>query len=344
MSDKILIVRLSAIGDVIHALPALHALKTAFPDATVDWLVEDLSAQILKGHPMIGDVHVFRKAWRRQIRAHLFKDIIPFFKGLRARGYDWAIDFQGLTKSGLAAYFSGARRIIGFGDEDGREFNKLFTNVKVRPALGLHVVEKNLALLKPLGITSPEIVFPLPHFREEFPEFTRAGFAVINPGAGWPTKRIPLETLARLGAFLNREKGLDIIITWGPGEEQMTEMLLTQIRALNASAEAAPPTKLRQLCALISRAALYVGGDTGPTHMAAALGVPVLSFFGASDAKRNGPRGSRCITLQNRGIPCVPCWKTRCRFTDNRHIECLKSLSAENLIEAACSLLEMSEP
>lgn len=341
MSGKILLIRLTSIGDVVHVLPALNALRTAYPDAQIDWMVEENPAQLLIGHPQINNLYIFRRKWRREFRRYFFSNIVPFFKKIRSVKYDWAIDFQGLTKSGLAAYFSGASRIIGFGDEDGRELNKLFTNVKVRPSRPLHIVEKNLTLLQPLKIENPPVHFVFPDFSREKVPFDDDGyFVAVSPGAGWSTKRLPLTTLARLCALLHLEKGLKIIIVWGPGEESLEKELSELIKSLGARADVAPPTTIQQLVRLISRAGLFIGGDTGPTHIAAALNVPVLSFFGASDARRNRPYGRRCIAIQKYDISCVPCWKTRCRYKDSRRLACLASITPEELFRAAESLVD----
>ena len=351
MSLKILIVRLSAIGDVVHVLPSLHALRRAFPGARIDWLVEELSSPLLEGHPEIDHLYVFQKKWRRRFLSHFFPDIRPFFKTIRHVGYDWAVDFQGLTKSGLAARFSGARKVAGFGDKDGRELNKLFTSVKIRPGSSLHIVERNLALLQALGVHQPEIRFPFPDFQTEkknlqtmFRELLSGkpipDYAAVNPGAGWPTKRLPLPTLAELCANLYKDKNLEIVITWGPGEEKLARKLQKIIEEKHGTARIAPPTNLRQLAALISGAGLFIGGDTGPTHIAAAMGVPTLSFFGASDARRNRPYGSHCITIQNEDIPCVPCWKTSCPLQGKLYLQCLTSITPGRLERAAEKLLQ----
>ena len=341
MRIKILLIRLSAIGDVVHALPALNSLRTVFPDAQIDWLVEEVAAPLLRGHPQLDSVYIFQNRWRRKFGRYLFSQIVPFFKRLRAEKYDWAIDFQGLTKSGLAAYVSGAKRIIGFGDKDGRELNKLFTNVKVHPAPGLHIVEKNLALLTPLGIKNPPINFVFPNFGVEMPPSDEAkSFVAINPGAGWITKRLPLATLASLATHLFLEKKLEIVITWGPGEQTMAERLHHLIERCGGQAVVAPPTDLPHLFTLISRASLFIGGDTGPTHIAAVLGVPVLSYFGASDARRNRPYSPDAVVIQKNEIPCVPCWKTHCRYKDKRRLVCLKSITAAELYNGAEKLLQ----
>lgn len=337
---KILIVRLSAIGDVVHTLPSLNALRTAFPDSEIHWLVEELSAPVLKGHPQLDRIHVFRKKWRKSFMNHLFSDIVPFFKKLRREKFNWAVEFQGLTKSGLAAYLSGARKIIGYGDKDGRELNKLFTNKKVRPSGIKHVVERNLALLRPLGIKNPTVRFVFPDYSEDMPEIPDEPFAIVNPGAGWPTKRLPPETLARLCSDIYKQKDLPFVIAWGPREKNLAETVKSGIEDMGGKAVLAPPTNLRQLAAMISRCQLFTGGDTGPTHIAAAMDIPVVSFFGASDAKRNAPYGKKCLVVQKDELSCISCWKKQCPLKGERHLHCLRKITADELYECADSLLE----
>ena len=338
---KILIVRLSAIGDVVHALPALNALRTEFPDARIDWLVEELYSNILLDHPQLNYICVFQKKWRKKFFQNFSGKILPFYKRLRSVKYDWAIDFQGLTKSGVAAWFTGARKIIGFGDRDGRELNKLFTNCKIHPPQNVHVIKKNLSLLQPFGIEDPELKFVFPSFEKEKKRFASLGnFMAVNPGAGWITKRLTISTLAETCAEISKWKKRKFIITWGPGEEEMSEELREKITGNGGEAELAPPTNLRELCALISRSDFFFGGDTGPTHIAAAMGIPTLSFFGASDPHRNGPYGPRTAVFQKTDLPCVPCWKTECPLKGNQYLQCIRQITAENLLERAEDVLQ----
>lgn len=340
MHSKILIIKLSALGDVVHTLPALHALRKEFPGARIDWLVEETASPLLKDHPLLDRVHVFKKTWRKNLFRHLFSDIIPFYKALQKENFDWAIDFQGLTKSGLAAYFSGARNVIGFGDKDGREFNKLFTNVKIKPPPGLHIVQKNLCLLDPLGIENPEVSFPLPEFKDDRTELTSGDYIVVNPGAGWVNKILPIDILGKLCALIFKETGWNIMVAWGPGEESLALNLVQSIETHGARARIAPETTIPQLACLIARSRLFLGGDTGPTHLAAALKIPIVSWFGPSDSRRNGPYGSHCAATQKFNLSCVPCWKTGCLYEDERGLQCLKSITAEELFRFAQKFFE----
>jgi lipopolysaccharide heptosyltransferase I len=339
MRPKILIIKLSALGDVVHTLPALHALRKEFPGARLDWLVGEAASPLLEDHPLLNRVHVFKKAWRKNFLRHLFSDIIPFYRAMQREKFDWAIDFQGLTKSGLASYFSGAQKVIGFGDRDGRELNKLFTTEKISPAPGLHIVERNLSLLSPLGIVNPEVSFPLPDFKQDRDKPANGEYVVVNPGAGWVNKKIPLDILGRLCASIFKEMGWNIMIAWGPGEESLAGELAEIIERHGARARLASGTTIPQLAGLISRSRLFLGGDTGPTHLAAALKIPVVSWFGPSDSRRNGPYGSACAVIQKFNLACVPCWKTDCLYEDKRRLQCLKTITAEELFQAAQNLL-----
>lgn len=340
MRPKILIIKLSALGDVVHTLPALHALRKEFPEAAIDWLVEEAASPLLKDHPLLNRLHVFKKAWRKNILRHFFSDIVPFYKSIQKKKFDWAIDFQGLTKSGISAYFSGAREVIGFGDRDGRELNKLFTSVKIISATGLHIVKKNLCLLEPLGIKDPEICFPMPDFEKEAKVFINGEYFVVNPGAGWINKKLPLDILGDTCILLYKETGWEIVISWGPGEESLAADLAGIIKNKGIEARIAPKTTIPELAALISHSRLFLGGDTGPTHMAAALKKPVVSWFGPSDSRRNGPFGRFCTVIQKFNLSCVPCWKTDCPYKDNRRIQCLKTIGVHELFQAAQKLIE----
>jgi lipopolysaccharide heptosyltransferase I len=349
--DRILIVRLSAIGDVIHTLPVLHALRVTKPRAHIGWVVEEPAAELLRGHPELNVLHVIpRKRWRTAFVRSLGREIIPFFRGLRSERYDVALDVQGLTKSGLVAWLSGARRRIGFGDKDGRELDKIFTNRKVAPRGGgiRHVIQRNLALLEPLGIHSVEVEFLIPladaheRFVEEF--FQREGIEgkpiALNPGAGWITKRWALERFAQLAPRIQKELRRQVIICWGPGEESMAREIVRVAEQEGAKVTMIPRAGLLQLAAILKRCAAFVGGDTAPTHLAAAVGTPVVSFFGASDARRNAPWGARNIALQKKDLPCVPCWKTRCPLSGQDYLRCLKEITVEEVFNALLAVVK----
>lgn len=297
--ERILLVRLSAIGDVIHGLPALNALRDAFPRAFIAWVVEGGSAELLEGHPALDQViHLPRRWWQslEQVRA--------LRRTLGEHRFDSTVDLQCLTKSALVAWLSGAPRRLGAGGKSGRELSKWFNNV-LTPVSAGHVIEHYLGILQPLGIQSPQVRFDLPE-RADDREFAiesleEAGlaadeFAVLNPGAGWPSKLWPAERYGALAQRLARLHGLASLAVWGgPDELPLAERI---VATSGGHAVLAPATSLRQLASVMRRAALFVGSDTGPTHLAVAVGTPTISLHGVSRAEWCGAYGPRSLRLQ----------------------------------------------
>lgn len=359
--QSILIVRLSAIGDVVHVLPCLHALRARFPKAHIGWLVEELSASLLRGHPEIDDLYVIpKKRWRTApMRTWLSGEKPAFYRRLRAAGWDVAIDFQGLTKSGIPALLAGASLRIGYGDRDGRELNKLFTNRRVVPAPSRpHVIQRNMALLEPLGIADAPIEWRFPDFSEERARVDAAlahqgiapgqPFIALYPGAGWQTKRWPTSHFAELARQLaaapdppGNAKPMPVVVVWGPGEEDLRDGILTQADLPSERMMAAPPTDLRELAALLGRARLAIGGDTGPIHLAAALDVPVVGIYGGSDPLRNGPWGNAPTTLLSDSAACTVCWRKTCNWSPC--IECLDTISPSRVARHARAVLACAQ-
>lgn len=347
---RILIIRLSAIGDIIHTLPSLNALRQRFPEAYIGWVVEDFASDILQGHPQLDELFVIpKRKWRKPTLAIISREIFPFIKRLRDRKFDVAFDFQGLTKSSIIGYLSGAKMRVGFAGEDARELSSIFNNKKVvPPASARHVVKRNYSLLRALGINNfiPEAVIPID---DESVLYIDKFLAEANPNgkplvaiqvtAGWETKQLPDDTFVELGLRIEKELGYRVIFLWGPGEENLIKRIVIAIKELGGSPIIAPPTTLRQLSALLKRCRLAIGGDTGPVHLAGALGVPVVSIFGGSDAARNSPYTSRQYILQKTEFPCVPCWKTRCPFKDRRYLQCLRSIKVDEIFRGVIALL-----
>ena len=346
--ERILIVKLSAIGDVVHTLPCLNALRQARPQAEIGWLVQEPGAQLLRHHPQLDQLIVFpRKEWGKSFW-RMMKEGGPFVRKLRSYKFDVAIDFQGLTKSGMLAWLSGAKTRIGFGGKDGRELNKIFTNVKLTPPPERrHIIERNLSLLEPLGVANQQYdsVLPIPGEDVEFIDrfFEKSGLSEKAPpvavyaGAGWSTKRWPPDCFAKLGARIAKELERPVLIVWGPGEDTVAIAIAEEMRAEGAESVLAPQTNLLRLAALLDRCAVAVGGDTGPLHLAAALRTPCVGIFGASDAKRNRHYVEREVTLQLDELECVPCWKHEC--PNQPTIKCLHLITVENVFEAVRKLL-----
>ena len=297
-SPRIAIVRLSSIGDVIHGLPVLCALRRHFPSAALAWVVEDRAAALLKGHLALDQLIEVPRGWLRSPGT-----VAGLRQRLRQFHPEVTVDLQGLTKSAVAARLSGARRRIGFGDEKGREISWLLNNWLVRTTAA-HTVDGNLELLRPLGIESPEVRLEIPESQEAqaFAERIVAelglgsGFAIVNPGASWPSKLWPVDRYAAVARHLGTTHGLPTLAVWGnPRERGWADDIVAQSAGY---ALRVPDTSLTELAALARRARLFVGSDTGPLHVAAAVGTPCVGLYGPMPAERNGPYGPGHIAIQ----------------------------------------------
>lgn len=301
---RILIVRLTAIGDVIHGLPVLCALRRALPNAFLGWVVEGGAGNLLEGHPALDALVRVPRRWLKSPR-----EILKARRRLRELEFDTSIDLQGLTKSGIAAWLSGAPRRIGKAGTDARELSRWFMNEPV-PCGGQHVIEHYLDLLQPLGITSPAVQFDLPESpadAEMADAFLRAEglaggrYAVLNPGAGWPSKKWPAERFGHLARHLAARHGMPSVAVWCGAEEK--SLAETMVAAGGSHARLAPPTSMSELAGLCRRAALFVGSDTGPMHLAAAVGTPTISLHGPSRAEWCGAYGPQNVRLQSSYTP-----------------------------------------
>jgi lipopolysaccharide heptosyltransferase I len=298
---RILIVRVSAIGDVIHGIPVLCALRAALPNAFIGWVVEGHMGDLLEGHPALDELIRVPRRWWKSPREVWFKR-----QRLRDLQFDTAIDLQCLTKSAVTAWLSGARRRIGKAGPDGRELSRWFNNELVE-AGGSHVIEHYLNMLRPLGIESSAVRFDLPEksadarVAEEFLRkcgLTGRRFAVLNPGAGWPSKVWPAVRYGALARYLGHAHGIPTVAVWGTTAEKPLAERIVECSARNA--HSAPPTTMCELAALCRRAALFVGSDTGPMHLAVAVGTPTISLHGPSRAEWCGAYGPQNIRLQVR--------------------------------------------
>jgi len=318
----ILIVKLSSIGDVVHTMPAAAALRRAFPTARLTWVVERVAAPLLLGAPGLDEVIVLdTRGWRQQWhRWDTLRQATACLARLCQHPVDVALDFQGLIKSAAVAWYSRARRRIGFATDALREpMSRLAYTEQVAVAPSEHVIRTNLRLVEALGVALPEVYeFWLPPLEDEAAYVSRqlaqhgitGRFALLNPGGGWVTKRWPAANFGHLAELLWRQHGLASVVTYGPGEAWMVE----QIRAVVQTAPVVSfPTNLREYLALARRATVFVGGDTGPLHLATAVGTPIIGLYGPTSAERNGPFAAtdRVISLD---IPCRRnCYRRTCR-------------------------------
>ncbi|MGA2621736.1 MAG: glycosyltransferase family 9 protein [Thermoguttaceae bacterium] len=297
-SPRILIVRLSAIGDVIHTMPVACALRERFPECRLTWVAEERAGEVLQHHAALDDLILLRHGWlKRPLTVWRLR------RRLRAIRPEIAIDAQGLTRSAIVAWLSGAGRRIAPGGIFARELSP-WLNTELVAADDLHAVDRGLKLLVPLGIESPAVRFQVPDPPAERAAAEAilgaaglgAGFILIVPAAGWPSKLWPAERYAAVAAQAGRRLRLPSLVMWGNAEEQ------SRARHIVAGAEGfarlAPPVTLLELAALARRATFCLGSDTGPLHLAAAVGTRCIGLYGPWPAEKHGPYGPGHITVQ----------------------------------------------
>jgi len=297
-APRVLIVRLSAIGDVIHGLPVLCGLREAWPGAHLSWVVEHRAGALLEGHAALDELVPLPRGWFKSPG-----EVWRLRRRLRALRPDVTLDLQGLTKSAAVAWLSGCRRRIGFGDVKGRELSR-WLNTELVHTSAAHVIDANLQLLAPLGIHVENVRFDVPE-READARSAQAtidrldlghGYAVLNPGAGWPSKLWPADRFAAVARRLGRQWRLPSLVVWAGDQERAWAEAI--VAGGEGHARLAPGTSLQELAALARRAVLFVGSDTGPLHIAAAVGTPCVGLYGPMPAARNGPYGPAHIALQ----------------------------------------------
>jgi lipopolysaccharide heptosyltransferase I len=335
---RVLIVRLSALGDIVHALPVLAAIRRQHPGAQVDWLVEEAYAPILElVSGLRRRIIVRARESGASERGITFGGTLGYWRAvafLRRQRYDVVLDLQGLIKSAVWARLSGAARVIGFQRDHVRETQAaaLYTE-EVIPPLNAHVIHKNLALASVLGVSAATPELPLEPVaaaptREAIARAGGAGhYIVLNPGAAWPNKRWPADRFGELAASLASRHGLSSIVTWGPSERELADSVL---RSSGGAAQLAPPTSIADLAVLLRDSALVVSGDTGPLHIAAAMGAPVVGLYGPTWPERNGP-WDLADEVISRATVCVCHHKRRCL----RGQPCIDDIAVSEVLDAA---------
>jgi heptosyltransferase-1 len=347
LSDRILVVRLSAMGDIIHGMPAIAALRRARPDLQIGWLVEARWLELLcardserltarsERKPLADWVHVAKfSRWRRSLfSGETWHEMRACRREVRARNYPVALDLQGAIRSALVARASGAAIRIGSSqprEAPGRMFYTQAIDVR-----GTHVVEHALSLASDVAGQELEYIappFPIDPAVEGWADRRCEGWrdkpmAILNPGAGWGAKRWPSESFGAVARALT-DRGMAVTANHGPGEERLAE----DVRSSSGGAAIPLNCSVGELIALTRRARLFIGGDTGPMHLAAALRVPVVALFGPTRPERNGPFGTPNVVLRS------PESVYNTTHTD-RHDEGLISIQPEAVIEAADQLL-----
>jgi len=346
--QRLLIVRLGSMGDIIHTFPAATALRRTFPEASLGWVVEERWAELLctlpeprsgpcsPRRPLVDRIHtVNTKMWRGSLLSiQTWEQIAAGISELRAQRYEVAVDFQGAVRSALLARWSGAPVVYGAAQPRENVASMFYTRQVV--ARGSHIVEQNLSLAEAVArrpLEMPRIEFPrdpaVEKKCEDRLQQNVGDFALLNPGAGWGAKQWPAERYGHVAKRL-AEDGVKSLINFGPGEET----LMQEVESASAGAAKGIVCSLTELMALTRRARLFIGGDTGPMHLAAALGIPVVAIFGPTNPARNGPFGTASIVLRR---PTSPTTHSRRAQPDPGLLE----ISSEEVVAAARKLLRI---
>ncbi|MGH9727015.1 MAG: glycosyltransferase family 9 protein [Candidatus Acidiferrales bacterium] len=293
--ERFLILRMGALGDIVHTLPAVVALRESFPRAEIDWLVDRKWSPILEGNPDAGKImSIDRRSWR---------NVLATIRELRAARYTIALDFQSLYRSAILARLSGAPRRVGFDNSYAREAAAtLFYTKKVTPRR-THKIEHNLELVESIGARAKEVRFPLFVSSEAAERVNHIlsthginDLFVLSPGGGWGSKCWPAERYGALHRALVERYGWPGVISFGPNERGLAESVR---RAAGLPEPLVELFNLPQLMALLRRAKFVVAADTGPLHLASALGTPVVGLYGPTDPARNGPFSKCDVVVRN---------------------------------------------
>lgn len=401
---KILIVKLSAIGDVVHCLPVAAALKSALPDSHVSWLVDKSTAELLQNNKCIDEVISFEgKTWSKELGnpknwLRITGEMRSFYRELKSRKFDVALEMQGLFKSGMLALLSGAP--LRFGFDGTREFAEKFLTNRVNVGdyfghdvpvveLNLRIVESLLRYLgKPAETIQPQFLLPhtsktcwqkiagllAPAFsssdlaslitsrasaapvlavgssvapsvmsntlpQSESAEAVRRRICVLIPGTTWVTKIWPPEYWYQLGKRLTEVCGYKLFIVGAKSEIDTNKHLCARLNSANPDSafDLTTKTSLLELSALFQLAELVVGGDTGPLHLAAAVGsANVVGIYGSTPWRRNGPYGPKCVSV-SLSLDCQPCYSKHCKI---KTVDCLRTLSVDQVFADIAKLRE----
>jgi lipopolysaccharide heptosyltransferase I len=347
--QKFLILRLSAVGDVIRTLPAVKTLKGYFPSSTITWIVEEPSRSFLESQHEIDEVILFpRKRWTQGMKSlteiwGTVGEMWEFIRGLRKRKFDAVLDFHGILKSGVLSLLSGSPKRIGYDRRSTKEGNFLFSNVKVKlPEERISRFERNLALLRGMSLEAKELKCGLhipPKDQEYVASFFKASSAsmrrpliAIHPGTSAKAvfKRWMPDQYARVADQLIQELNATILFTWGDGELEWVEGIR---KAMKKPSLLGPKTEsLTQLGEVYRHCDLYIGGDTGPMHVASLMGIPAVVIYGPTDPIENEPIGNHIKVRKEVG--CNPCHEYSCK-----ELFCIKAISADEVFEATKEML-----
>ncbi len=336
---NILIIKPSSIGDIIHTLPFLKAIRKSYPASKISWLINSGLDDLIASNPYLNEVILFeRKRWSGfgGIISKL-KELTKFIKEIKSRRFDAVIDLQGLFRSGIISYFSGAEYRIGFGN--ARELSPFFYNHKITPpSKEMHAVDRYLLIAEELGadiISEKDFTINVPKDEVKYVDSLidkKGHLIIINPSARWQTKRWPIKRYAELAdAIYSELKIQTVLIGSKEDEDRVTELSsITNSKPINLCGK----TSLLQLAALLKRADLLITNDSGPMHISTAVGTPVVALFGPTRPKRTGPYGDGHIVIQ-KDIPCIGCLKKSCN-----DLRCMEAITINDVLSAVKRVLK----
>jgi lipopolysaccharide heptosyltransferase I len=320
--EKILIIKPSSLGDIIHSLPFLHTIKKCFPKAEIHWVVARGLHVVLENHPLIDRLWVINKdKWKSLAYfAKTLGEISELFKGLRREKFDLCLDLSGLFRSGLITWASGAKYKLGFQESD--EGSPFFYTHKIAGGMEDHAVDRYLKIAVAIGCAADEIAYPMVPFEESPPLLKElpGEYLLMAPSAGKEANRWPAARFGELAARLP----LPTLVISAPVDQEVVAEVLKHSHGKAISL--AGKTNLLELLALIKKARFLVANDTGPIHIAAAFGVPVFAIFGPANPRRTGPYG-KIHTIIQEELPCSPCYA----WKPCAHWRCMEDLQVEKV-------------
>ncbi len=329
-AEKILIVKPSSLGDVIHSLPFLNVIRKCLPEAEIHWVIAKGLHELLEGHPMLSKLWIINKdQWKNISEAkNTIKEVRTLFRDLKNERFDLVIDLQGLLRSGFITRATKAKTRIGF--KEAREGSRFFYTHKVKGGKDIHAVDRYLKIASYLGCEVSEIKFPL-----QVPESTysqtipKGDYAVLVPGARWRTKRWSPERFGKLASLLPCKS----IVIGSKSDIELSDIVVENSRGKAVSL--AGKTNLKELVAVIKNARFMVSNDSGPMHIAAALDVPVFALFGPTSPLRTGPYGNGHTIIKS-DIPCAPCFKKNCEIP-----ECMELITVNTVFNTIIKKLNL---
>jgi len=342
---KILVLRYRSIGDIILSFPAVERLKAAYPEASIDMVIDDVFADVCYGHPHIDNVLLHRRKRGEMSRFAYFMDYLKFISGLRKRKYDLVVDFHCGPRSALTAFLTGARYRLG---NLMRARNKLFYNMYPEPGTNdTHTVDVMLRTLEPLGLKAQKKKKSLylgynsddemyvRNFLEKFDVSDKDRVVMVHPGARVDIKRLPAQKMGEAVRWMTDELGVKVLYA---GNDNDLPAIAEIVSYSEKPGLMATNLTLGQLAALIKSCDMFIGNDSGPMHMAAALDVPIVAFFGPSDPKVWSPWGARGKIVRCTPMPCMPCDQKNCPYLGNH---CMTRIKLQDIKRAVTSTLHL---